>query len=126
MGLSRPCMISLTIKGHFIFRFNSLEDKAYILGLFPLFMEKRKIFFLPWIPRQEETAWPSSAPVWIRLAGLLDHCGSQHILFSLASSIGQPIKLDNITTAQRILTYARVLVHIDLSKPKPPVILVDL
>ncbi|XXG68938.1 hypothetical protein AAC387_Pa06g1920 [Persea americana] len=71
-------------------------------------------------------AWPSTAPVWIRLAGLPYHCWSKHILFSLASSIGQPIKLDNITTAQRILTYARVLVNIDLSKLKSPVILVDL
>ena len=119
-------MISLTIKGHFIFRFNSLEDKTYILGLSPLSLEKKKIFFLPWSPGQDEMAWPSTAPVWIRLAGLPYHCWSKHILFSLASSIGQPIKLDDITTAQRILTYARVLVNIDLSKLKPPVILVDL
>ncbi|KAJ8627657.1 hypothetical protein MRB53_020964 [Persea americana] len=125
-ALSSPCMISLTIKGHFIFRFNSLEDKTYILGLSPLSLEKKKIFFLPWSPGQDEMAWPSTAPVWIRLAGLPYHCWSKHILFSLASSIGQPIKLDDITTAQRILTYARVLVNIDLSKLKPPIILVDL
>ena len=31
-ALSRPYMVSLTIKGYFIFRFNSPEDKAYILG----------------------------------------------------------------------------------------------
>ncbi|KAJ8615311.1 hypothetical protein MRB53_034683 [Persea americana] len=30
-ALSRPCLVSLTIKGYFIFRFNSSEDKAHIL-----------------------------------------------------------------------------------------------
>ncbi|KAJ8645640.1 hypothetical protein MRB53_007388 [Persea americana] len=73
-ALSRRCMISLTIKGHFIFRFNSSKDKAYILGLSPLSLEKKKIFFLPWSPGQDEMAWPSTAPVWIRLAGLPYHC----------------------------------------------------
>lgn len=62
----------------------------------------------------------------MRLKGLPYHCWSQNIILSLANSIGQPIKLDDITTAQRILTYARVLVNIDLSKPRPSAILVDL
>ncbi|KAJ8639685.1 hypothetical protein MRB53_016379 [Persea americana] len=63
---SRPCLVSLTIKGHFIFSFDTLADKAYTFGLSPLSLEKKKIFFLPWSPGQEESAWPSITPVWIR------------------------------------------------------------
>ncbi|KAJ8645414.1 hypothetical protein MRB53_007162 [Persea americana] len=55
-ALSRPCMVSLTIKGYFIFRFNSAEDKAYILSASPpANREETKICFLPWSPGQEET-----------------------------------------------------------------------
>lgn len=124
--LSRPCMVSLTNKGYFIFRFNSPEGKASILSLSPLSIDKKKVFHLPWTPGQDETVWPSIAPVWIRPSGLPYHCWSQNIILSLANTIGHPIKLDNITMAQRILTYAKVLVNIDLSKPKPSSILVNL
>lgn len=50
---------------------------------------------------------------------------SKHQL-PLASPIGQPIKLDEIISTQRILTNARGLVNIDLSKLKPNTILVEL
>ncbi|XXG79493.1 hypothetical protein AAC387_Pa09g0544 [Persea americana] len=123
---ARPCLVSLTIKGFLIFRFNSSEDKAHILGLSPLSMERKKLFFLPWSPGQDESDWPSIVPMWVRFSGLSYHFRSQHIIFSLANSIGQPIKLDDITYSQRILTFARVLVNVDLSKPKPQSILVDL
>ncbi|XXG88117.1 hypothetical protein AAC387_Pa12g0372 [Persea americana] len=125
-ALSRPCLVSLTIKGYSIFYFNSSEDKAHILGLSPLSMERKKLFFLPWSPWEDESDWPSIASVWVRFSGLPYHCWSQHIIFSLANSIGQPIKLDDITSSQRILTFARVLVNVDLSKRKPQSILVDL
>eukprot|EP00268_Persea_americana_P001034 TRINITY_DN103089_c0_g1_i1.p1 TRINITY_DN103089_c0_g1~~TRINITY_DN103089_c0_g1_i1.p1 ORF type:complete len:201 (+),score=19.25 TRINITY_DN103089_c0_g1_i1:51-653(+) len=125
-SLSRPYVVSLTNKGYFISRFNSLEDKVSILSLSPLSIDKKKVVFLPWSPGQDEAAWPSIAPVWIRLTGLPYHCWSQNIIFSIANSIGHPIKLDNITMAQKILTFSRVLVNIDLSKPKPPSILVNL
>ncbi|XXG42179.1 hypothetical protein AAC387_Pa01g2513 [Persea americana] len=89
-------------------------------------MDRKKLLLQSWSPSQKESVWPSIAPVWIKLKGLPYHCWSQNIILSLASSIGQPLKLDAITMAQRIHTFARVLVNLDLSKPKPPSILVDL
>lgn len=51
---------------------------------------------------------------------------SRDILLSLASSIGRPVKLDYPTTTQRILSYARVLVDLNLSKPRHHKLLVEL
>lgn len=65
-AFSRPCMVSLTIKGHFIFRYNSPEDKSHTLSLSPLRMDRRKLLQSR-SPGQEESEWPSLAPVWIRL-----------------------------------------------------------
>lgn len=70
--------------------------------------------------------WPSLSSVWIRLRGIPYHCWSSNILFSIASSVGLPLKLDDITAGQKILTFARILVNLDLSKPRPQSILVDL
>lgn len=89
-------------------------------------MDKLKVLFLPWSPGQEETPWSSIALVSIRFKGLPYHCWSQNFIPSFANTIGQPIKLDNITLGQEILSFARVLVNIDLSKPKPDSIIVDL
>eukprot|EP00268_Persea_americana_P040284 TRINITY_DN3996_c0_g1_i4.p1 TRINITY_DN3996_c0_g1~~TRINITY_DN3996_c0_g1_i4.p1 ORF type:complete len:266 (-),score=27.52 TRINITY_DN3996_c0_g1_i4:261-1058(-) len=125
-NLSRSCTVSLTAKGNFIFRLNSEADRDHILSLSPITMAKRKLQLLPWHPGQEETNWPTIVPLWIRFKGLRYHFWSKDILFSLANTIGKPIKLDDITTAQRIHTYARLLVNIDLSKQKPHSILVNL
>lgn len=125
-NLSSPCTVSLTKKGNFIFRFNSEMDRDHLLSLSPLTMDQKRIKLLPWHPGQDEDEWPSIVPIWIRFMGLPYHCWSKDILYSLANSIGKPIKLTDITSSQRSLTYARLLVNIDLSKPRSHSILVNL
>lgn len=125
-NLSKPCLISLTERGHFLFRFNSKEDRDLVLPKSPILLQSKKLHLLPRSPGQGYFEWPSLRPVWIRLHGIPYHCWSSNILLSLASSIGRPLKLDEITASQRILTYANILVNLDLPKPKPHQIKVDL
>ncbi|KAJ8630519.1 hypothetical protein MRB53_023842 [Persea americana] len=124
--LSRPCLISLTDKGHFIFRFNSQEDRDSTVGQSPFPFDKKKLLLLPWTPGQSEDSWPAITPVWIRLRGLPFHCWSSDILMSIASTIGKPLRLDEITATQRILSFARILVNLDVATPCPKFISVDL
>ncbi|KAJ8628514.1 hypothetical protein MRB53_021821 [Persea americana] len=95
--LSRPCLISLTVQGNFIFRFFSKEDREALVGSSPLLMAGKKLLLRPWSPGQDESSWPSVAPVWIRLKGIPFHCWSGDILLSIAASIGKPLQLDEIT-----------------------------
>lgn len=44
---------------------------------------------------------------------------SSDILLSIACSIGKPLHLDETTAAQRMLSYARVLVNLDVTKSGP-------
>ena len=51
---------------------------------------------------------------------------SHHLSEHHDISIGKPLRPDNITASQRILSYARVLVNLDVSKPSPSSITVEL
>lgn len=117
--LSRPCLISFTEKGNFIFRFHSKEDQKDMVGHNPLFTEGKKLILHFWSPGQDESSWPLEALVWARLRGLPYHCWSSNILLSIAESIGKPLCLDEITAKQRMFSFARVQVLLNVAIPTP-------
>ncbi|XXG57223.1 hypothetical protein AAC387_Pa03g4436 [Persea americana] len=124
--LSRLCLISLTEKGNFIFRFYSKEDRDDLVGHSPLFMDRRKLLLESWLPGQDESNWPSETPIWIRLRGIPYHCWSSDILLSIAASIGKPLRLDETTAKQRMLSFARVQVLLDVARANPRLLIVEL
>lgn len=89
-------------------------------------MQNRKLHLLLLSPGQCPFDWPSLHAVWIHIHGIPYHCRSSNILLSLASSIGSPLKLDYITASKTLLNYARILINLVLSKPKPIEIKVEL
>lgn len=92
----------------------------------PFCIDKKKLLFLPWSLGKSEDSWPAITPVWIRLWGIPYHCWSSDILLSIASSIGKPLCLDEITATQGILSYVKILVNLDVATPCPKSISVDL
>eukprot|EP00268_Persea_americana_P038971 TRINITY_DN38603_c4_g1_i1.p1 TRINITY_DN38603_c4_g1~~TRINITY_DN38603_c4_g1_i1.p1 ORF type:complete len:234 (-),score=26.72 TRINITY_DN38603_c4_g1_i1:171-872(-) len=124
--IARPSFISLTERGHFLFRFSTKEERDSPINQRPLHMDRKKLLLLPWSPGQDEDVWPAVTPVWIRLKGIPYHCWSSDILLSVAASIGKPLRLDETTASQRLLSYARVLVNFDLAKTNPCSLTVDL
>lgn len=124
--LSKPCLISLTEKGNFIFRFNSSEDRDCLVSQSPLFMAKRKLLLIPWTPGQDEGNWPAITPVWIRLKGIPYCCWSSDILLSNAGTLGKTIRLDEITASRRLLSFARVLVNLNVAEVNPRYITVEM
>ncbi|KAJ8618165.1 hypothetical protein MRB53_014351 [Persea americana] len=89
-------------------------------------MERKKLLLQPWSPRQEVSSWSTVTPVWICLKGIPYHCWSNDILLSIAGSIGKPLCLDEITASQKMLSFARVLVNLDVAKPNLTSVMVDL
>ena len=112
--LSMPCFISLIEKGHFLLRFNSLEDRDILVSQSPLLMDMKKLLLQSWSPGQDGDSWPAITPVWIRLKGVPYHCWSSDILLSIAGSIGKPLCLDETTATQRMLSFAHFLVNLDI------------
>lgn len=66
-----------------------------------------------------KVSWPTVTPVWIHLKGILYHCRSSDILLSIVGSTGKPLHLDETMATQRMLSYARVLVNLDVTKSGP-------
>ncbi|XXG67040.1 hypothetical protein AAC387_Pa06g0474 [Persea americana] len=124
--LSRPCFISHTEHGHFLFKFNTKEDSEALVSQTRLSMGKWKLLLRFWSPGDEENSWPAISPVWIGMKGIPYHCWSSDILLSIAGSVSKPLHLDETTAAQRMLSYAKVLVNLDVSKPGPSCLLVEL
>lgn len=56
-------------------------------------------------------------PLWIRLPNLPLSCWSDDSLSRVGSVLGTPICADECTTTQARISYARLLVEIDITKP---------
>eukprot|EP00268_Persea_americana_P003465 TRINITY_DN11050_c0_g1_i1.p1 TRINITY_DN11050_c0_g1~~TRINITY_DN11050_c0_g1_i1.p1 ORF type:complete len:286 (+),score=11.78 TRINITY_DN11050_c0_g1_i1:3142-3999(+) len=123
--LSRPCLISFIERGFFLFRFNTKEDRDCLVRQSPLLLEKKKLL-QHWSLGQEVSSWPAISPVWICLKGIPYRCWSSDILLSIAGSISKPLHLDEITAYQKMLSFARVLVNLDVAKPNLTSVIVDL
>lgn len=56
-------------------------------------------------------------PVWVKLHGLPLSCWSIDSLSRIRSAIGVPKKVGECTVAVKRVSYARLLVHVDLTMP---------
>lgn len=121
-----PCLVALTDKGLFLFRFGCKGDMDWTLSAHPLSIGNKRIHLAPWHPGMEDLPILKSAAVWICLRNIPYHLWCKQILFSLARTIGKPIRMDEFTASQKLLSYARILVEVDLSKPLPNCIRMDL
>ncbi|KAJ6365129.1 hypothetical protein OIU76_029992 [Salix suchowensis] len=59
----------------------------------------------------------STVPVWIKLPNLPLRCWSLKSLSKIASVVGKPLQSDMLTSSMSRLSYACILVELDLRKP---------
>ncbi|XP_042029955.1 uncharacterized protein LOC121776865 [Salvia splendens] len=59
------------------------------------------------------------AVVWCNLHALPIHLFEESMLFSIGKLFGEPIQLDHATITRARLSYARICIEIDISKPVP-------
>ncbi|XP_042005686.1 uncharacterized protein LOC121754383 [Salvia splendens] len=59
------------------------------------------------------------AAVWCNLHALPIHLFEESILFSIVKLFGEPIQIDHDTITRARLSYARICIEIDISKPVP-------
>lgn len=121
-----PCLVSLTTKGFFLFRFRCQVDLDKALSSNPSLVGKWKIHLLRWYPGMDDVPLPKSTAVWIRFRIVPYHLWCSNIFQALANSVGKPIKMDDITASYKMLGFARLLVEVDISKPLPSLIWIDL
>ena len=111
------CEASLTIhaSGWLIYRFNREEDKSSVLRGGPYLVYGRPLILKPmtkffYFSSEEMTR----APVWVKFPNLPLCCWSPPCLSKIASVLGKPLQSDHMTSSLSRLSYARVLVELDL------------
>jgi hypothetical protein len=116
------CEASLTIhaSGWLIFQFANEEDKLNVLSGGPYLVYGRPLI-LRAMPEYFDFSSSDmhTVPVWVQFPNLPFTCWSLKCLSKIASVIGKPVQSDMLTHSMSKLSYARVLVEVNLLSDLP-------
>jgi len=102
--------------GWLVFKFQSDEDRFKVLNGGPYFVYGSNLMLkiMPSCFRFEGEA-VTSVPIWIQLPGLPLDCWNGRALSKIVSRVGKPISTDKMTLTKERISFARVLVEVDVS-----------
>lgn len=102
--------------GYFIFKFNSSEDKDLVSQARTYYYNNKPVILKPWeLDFEFDQDMLSMIPIWVKFPGLPVGYWSTEDLSKVASAIGKPIRADSFITNADKISYARVLVEVDVS-----------
>lgn len=107
-------------------RLNSIEDKETVLCLGPYTMNRKPIIIHEWnadFKFGEEVL--CMIPLWVRLPNLPINCWGNLTLSRIGSVLGRPIYADECTTRIERISYAQILVEMDVTRTLPNMIKVQ-
>ncbi|KAJ6888330.1 hypothetical protein NC652_029395 [Populus alba x Populus x berolinensis] len=111
------CEASLTFhdSGWLVYKFNSVDDKLAVLASGPYLVYGRPLI-LKAMPEYFNFSYEemTRVPVWVKFPNLPLKCWSSECLSKISSVIGKPIQCDQLTSTMSRISYARVLVELDL------------
>ena len=103
--------------GYFIIKFSSKSECSEILKGGPYFLNRVSLVVKKWSANfdfKEEIL--RVIPVWVRLPNLPLHCWGAETLSRIVSVVGVPVLADEYTMTQKKVSYARVLVEVDITQ----------
>ncbi|KAL2235590.1 UNVERIFIED_CONTAM: hypothetical protein Sindi_1291200 [Sesamum indicum] len=111
---------------HVLIRLANEEDFAriWLRGEWTFDSFHMRVF--KWTPNFDPKIELAIAPVWIRLPELPVHLFEKNALFTLASKIGKPLRMDEPTADLSRPDLARVCVELDLTAPKVHVVYLNI
>lgn len=104
-------------EGYFIVRFRNQEDREHVLAQGPYFIYGKPLFLRQWssdFEMKEDIL--RVMPLWVTFPQLPLHLWGEKCLAKIASSIGKPITMDECTTKKLRVSYARMLVEVDVTQ----------
>ncbi|XP_074300066.1 uncharacterized protein LOC141631271 [Silene latifolia] len=107
-------------KGWFSFKFDSEEAMNVVLRGGPWKIGSNSLVLKQWSPHFScIMECVTIVPVWILFPDLDPYMWTDSILSKMASKIGKPLFADLHTTCKARLSFARILVEVDISKDLP-------
>ncbi|XP_074298202.1 uncharacterized protein LOC141629027 [Silene latifolia] len=112
-------------KGWFSFRFASMGDMHTILRDGPWTLGQNSLILKQWYPTfSQEMERVSCVPIWVLFPDLDPFLWTETILSKMASKIGKPLFDDYPTTMKTRLSFARVLVEVDIAAELPKIVVI--
>jgi hypothetical protein len=111
------CYARLTIheSGWLVYKFQNEEDKLSVLCGGPYLVYGRPLILRPMSEYFDFSSLEmSQVPVWIKFPNLPLKCWTPRCLSKLASVLGMALQCDKLTATKERVSYARMLVEIDL------------
>ncbi|XP_057846158.2 uncharacterized protein LOC131055859 [Cryptomeria japonica] len=106
-------------KGFFSFAFSCEEDLSDVLYGGPWVVGKTSLALNRWSPNLYlNDGIFGSAPIWVRLPGFPLEFWQEDVFKGLASSFGELLFVDSMTTARKRMVYARIYINRVVSPPK--------
>ncbi|XP_019232866.1 PREDICTED: uncharacterized protein LOC109213514 [Nicotiana attenuata] len=107
-------------EGYFVVKFSSIEERNEVLYSGPSTINSRPVITKAWAPDfdfEEEVL--KTLPLWVKLPNLHLNCWGADSLSRIGSGLGTPIYADECTTKVERISYARILVEMDITRPLP-------
>ncbi|XP_060200266.1 uncharacterized protein LOC132628505 [Lycium barbarum] len=105
---------------YFIIRFQTLEERDQVLLSGPSTINNKPVIMKPWTSTfsfKEEVL--KNVPIWVKFPNLPVECWGMKVLSKISNGLGTPIYADDCTTHITRISYARVLIEMDITKPLP-------
>ncbi|XP_042038352.1 uncharacterized protein LOC121784256 [Salvia splendens] len=115
---------------HIFVQFEDITDYARFLsgpkGTPIWYIDRHPMRVFKWSPDFDAYCESPIAAIWCNLIGLPIHLFDQSALFAIGKLLGTPIQVDRATANKTRLSFARICVEIDISKPPPEEIILDI
>ena len=119
--------ISTTDNGLYIFRFRDLAARDWVLENGPWYFAGRPIILRIWKPGMEMlNVQITSVPIWVKFFNIPLEYWTVTSLGYIASVVGIPMHLDNLTENHSRLSFARICIEVDVNCTFPKSALLDL
>jgi hypothetical protein len=106
--------------GYFILRFHSLADKDAVLMQGPYTIRNMPMLLCDWKPDFSlERDLLRTLPIWVKLPQLPLHLWGVKSLSKIGSAIGNPLVTDECTAHKLRVSYAGLLIEMDVTQAMP-------
>ncbi|XP_019240935.1 PREDICTED: uncharacterized protein LOC109221026 [Nicotiana attenuata] len=107
-------------EGYYVIKFQSLVDMHKVFYPGPHTTRNRPIILKPWTPEFDlSKELLTDIPLWVIFPKLPMSCWGSKALSKIAGAIGKPLFADECTTKQTRISYARMLIEVNVTKTLP-------
>lgn len=104
-------------KGYFVLRFHSHRERDDVLMKGPYTIRNMPVMLAEWKPNFKlKKDMMRTIPVWVQFPQLPLHLWGTKNLGKIASVLGKPLMTDECTTSRYRISYARILIEIDITQ----------